>query len=182
MDALDKRWRDALVNARKKSVVWHNEQKRLRLEKAEKEAEETLSNINVLDENVVELALSMLYLGEGGKTKSTGMANSDPLILKLFLKLMVNVYGFDVSKIRFDLHLRYDQDPNEMKKFWSKELKVPISRFDYVAVDIRTKGRKTYSTYKGVCYIDCGNVAIQRKLVYLSRKFCEKIIEEYMRD
>jgi hypothetical protein len=64
-----------------------------------------------------------------------------------------------------------------MKKYWSAQLKVPIERFGGVSIDKRTIGRPTYPDYKGVCIARYGNVAIQRKLVYLSREFCKKIID-----
>jgi len=64
-----------------------------------------------------------------------------------------------------------------MKKYWSKELNAPVERFGKVSIDKRTLGKPTYPDYKGVCVVDCGNVAIQRKLVYISKKFCQKISE-----
>jgi hypothetical protein len=174
---LDLNKRRGLIKARKKAVIWHNEQKILRIKKSEKEAYKVLKNINFKDKNIVDLALAMLYLGEGFKFRKTGMGNSDPLVLKFFLKIMRELYGLNTDKIRFDLHIRYDQNLMRLKRFWSKELEVPIERFKNVLVDIRTKGRKTYPNYKGVCMIDCANIAIQRKLVYLSRCYCEKIIK-----
>src|SRR3989344_3885517 len=83
-----------------------------------------------------------------------------------------------INKIAFYLHLRSDQNPRYMKKYWSGELDVPIERFGKVSIDKRTLKTKTYSHYKGVCVINCGNVAIQRKLVYIGRKFCKKTIED----
>lgn len=167
----------SLINSRKKAVIWHNTQKRLRMEKAEKQALASLKNIDISSRETLELALAMLYLGEGLKKRSTGMGNSDPLILKFFLVVINKMFGIDKTKMRYDLHLRADQNPVEIKKYWSNELKAPINRFTQVSVDKRTIGKPTYSNYKGVCIIDCSNVAIQRKLVYLSRRFCEKIIE-----
>ena len=35
---------------------------------------------------------------------------------------------------------------------------------------------RTKTTLEGVCVIECGRVAIQRKLVYLSNLFCQKVI------
>lgn len=174
---LNNKWKKALIKARKKAVIWHNEQKIFRIKKSEEEARKVIQEINFKDKNIVDLALAMLYLGEGFKFRKTGMGNSNPLILKFFLKTMRELYGLNVDKIRFDLHIRYDQNPMKLKRFWSKELEVPIGRFKTVSVDIRTKGRKTYPNYKGVCMIDCANIAIQRKLVYLSNEFCEKVIE-----
>lgn len=175
--ALKLRWENALVEAREKAVIWHNKQKELRLLKAEQEAETILSRINVYDKNIIELGLAMLYLGEGAKNACTAIGNSNPLILKFFLSIMQKMYGLEINNMRFDLHLRYDQDPLKMKKYWANQLKIPIKRIKGIAIDRRTKGKKTYDNYKGVCVVDCASVAIQRKLVYLSNKFCNKIIE-----
>lgn len=179
---LNKRHADALVKARKISAIIHKEQKIQRLKHAEDEAEKVIGSVNLNDTNIIETTLALLYLGEGFKKSSrTGMGNSDPQILKFFLWTMLNVYKLDITKIRFDLHLRADQDEMLMKKYWSEELQVPLERFTYVVKDNRTKDRATYPGYKGVCVVDCGSVAIQRKLVYIGRKFCDKVVNN-MRD
>ena len=167
-----------MIRARKHAVIWHNQQKRDRLGLAETEAEETLSKINT-NKEIIELGLALLYLGEGfKKSPTTGMGNSDPLLLKFFLKIMLNIYSIDMEKIRFDLHIRADQNPELLKKYWAKELGAPIHRFRTVSTDKRTTGRPTYPDYKGVCVINCGKIAVQRKLVYIGQKFCRKTIEE----
>ena len=174
---LEDRHKKSLINARKEAVLWHNQQKTDRLKLAENEAERTLLKV-ANNMETVELALALLYLGEGfKKSPRTGMGNSDPLILKFFLGVMVNIYKIDMEKIRFELHIRADQNPELMKKYWAKELNAPIYRFTSVSVDKRTAGKITYVDYKGVCVIDCGNIAIQRKLVYIGRKFCEKVLQ-----
>lgn len=175
---LDGKWRQALVNARTKAVMWHNEQKRLRLEQAEKQAVDVLSKIDINNVNILDLTLSLLYLGEGSKKSgATSMGNSDPQILKFFITILKNNYGIREENIKCELHLRVDQNPDEMREYWSRELNLPIMNFSKASLDKRTKGRPTYPYYKGVCIVRCGNVAIQRKLVYLSRVFCEKVIE-----
>jgi len=65
-----------------------------------------------------------------------------------------------------------------MKRFWAKELKLPIVNFKRVQIDKRTKGSKTYPHYKGVCNIRCGNIAIQRKLINIGNIFCQKTINK----
>ena len=117
-------------------------------------------------------------MGEGFKKSSkTGMGNSDPLLLKFFLIILLNIYKVDIEKIRFELHIRADQNPELIKKYWAKKLEAPLHRFKSISIDKRTIGKNTYENYKGVCVIDCGNVAIQRKLVYIGKKFCERTIE-----
>lgn len=176
-------WRNALITARKKAVLWHNSQKAKRLEEAKNAANETLRRINLKSRDILELALAILYLGEGAKkTVETALGSSDPKILKFYLFVLKNVYNLDDKKIRCELYLRADQDPQEIKKFWVKELKLPIENFKYVNLDKRTRGSKTFPNYKGVCQLRCSNVAIQRKLLYLSNQFCEQVIKNFMRD
>jgi hypothetical protein len=166
-----------LVKAREKAVIWHNKQEENRLRLAEAEADKTLEQINLPHGSVSELALAMLYLGEGfKKSLDTGIGNSDPTILRFFVAMLLNFYRVEKNKITCQLHLRADQDPNMIKKYWSEKLGLPLAAFQAVSQDKRTKGRPTYPDYKGVCIVRCGHVAIQRKLVYLSKKFCERII------
>ena len=171
-------WRDGLVHARKKAVIWHNAQKKQRLEEAKKQAIKTLAGIDEKDKNILELALAILYMGEGSKKKiETALGSSDPLILKFFLSVLKNVYSVDMKKIRCSLYLRADQDPIKIKRFWAGQLKLPISSFNYANRDQRTAGSKTYKYYKGVCQISGPTVAIQRKLLYISSLFCERVTE-----
>ncbi len=163
----------ALKNARLKTILWHNSQKANRLRVAEIQEKHILSKLNLNDNTILELALAMLYLGEGFKGNQTGLGSSDPLILNFFITILTNVYTLDRNKIRCELHLRADQNPKELKVYWSKILNIPLSKFTYCTIDKRTINIPTYSTYKGVCSVVCGNVAIQRKLVYLSQRFCE---------
>ena len=157
-------------------MLWHNQQKLERLKKAELEADNVLNSIKI-DKNSLDIALAMLYLGEGTKKGDiTSVGNSDPLILKFFVEGIIKNYNFDRNKIKCELHLRADQNQNKIKKYWSTELNIPLCNFLATSFDKRTIGRKTYKDYKGVCIVRFGTVAIQRKLVYLSRKFCKKII------
>lgn len=175
--ALSDRKREVLIHARKKAVVWHNKQKELRLQEAERSARETFERLDIGNISVLELAAAILYLGEGAKKNvETSLGSSDPLILKFFLKILRTVYGVEDGKIRCELYLRADQDPAQIKHFWSKELHLPLENFRQVNIDKRTAGTVTYDGYKGVCNIRCGNVAIQRKLIALSRLFCEGIV------
>lgn len=175
-EKLRRRWENGLVKAREKASQWHRGQKEIRLIKAEEEAHRVINNLNFKDRNISELALAMLYMGEGIKSNSeTGMGNSDPLLLKAFLQILRNNYDLDVKKIRCELYLRADQNADTLKKFWSNELKLPLENFKYIHFDKRTIGTKTFPDYKGVCMVRCSNVAIQRKLLNISRRFCEKI-------
>ena len=168
----------ALVKARVKASAWHRAQKASRLQKAKEEAELVLKEVDIND-SVGELAAAMLYLGEGAKNNTTAIGNSNPLILKFFVAVLRKKYGLKSEQIRCELHLRADQKSDEMKDYWSKELDLPPSSFRTVVFDQRTAGRPTYPGYRGVCIINCGNIAIQRKLIYLYNQFCQRVIDEW---
>lgn len=171
--------RMALVEARKKAVLWHNAQKKSRLREAENAARETLAKIDSADNTFLELALAFLYLGEGSKKNlETSIGSSDPQILKLFLTGLENIYNINRNEIKCELYLRFDQDPLEIKKYWSKTLKIPLANFNQATSDKRTEGSTTYPHYKGVCNLRCGRAAIQRRLMFLANLFCKKIISE----
>jgi hypothetical protein len=174
---LRENWLNSLKNARSQAILWHNNQKEMRLREAENQALSILSTIDANDNSILDLALAMLYLGEGFKTRTgTGMGSSDPLILKFFIKVLISKYNIEVGKIKCALHLRADQDPIKLKRYWSKELGLPLANFNSPSIDMRTTGSPTYSTYYGVCVVQCGNIAIQRKLLFLSREFCKRAV------
>lgn len=169
----------ALVNARKGAVKWHNAQKASRIASAIHEGDLTLQHIDSRKRELLELALSMLYLGEGAKTNErTAMGNSNPLILKFFVKTLRELYEVPPEAFKCHLHLRADQDPQEMKQYWSRILNIPEKNFGKALIDKRTIGSPTYHHYKGVCAIHCSRVAIQRKLMYIGTTFCQRVTEE----
>lgn len=138
-------------------------------------AEETLNRLPDSLE-VSELALAFLYLGEGAKTKSrTSLGSSDVRIAKFFVTCLREVYAVPDTHIKCYLHLRADQDSDALKRYWSRELGIPLNNFRKSSIDTRTIGKGTYPTYKGVCVIECGKVEIQRRLMYIANSFCDRI-------
>src|SRR3989344_4174939 len=99
---LTQNYGNGLIKARVKASQRNRAQKELRIKKAEEEARETLGQIKVSDP-IVELALAMLYLGEGAKSGTTAIGCSNPMVLKFFLAVLVRKYKLEPSKIRFDL-------------------------------------------------------------------------------
>ncbi|MEK7662339.1 MAG: hypothetical protein AAB355_02505 [Patescibacteria group bacterium] len=165
----------SLQKARAKAVIWHNEQKQKRLNLAKHNAKILVSHIRKTN-NVMKLALAILYMGEGFKSiEETGLGSSDPLILRFFIKALRKLYGLKSNNFRCQLSLRMDQNAEKTKAYWSKELNLPLSTFMHVFYDKRAIGR-TYPSYKGVCQVRCGNVAIQRELVWISKLYCASIL------
>lgn len=171
---LQKNKEEAWARARVNSVVWHKAQKAARIAEAEAQAQSVLDRLNI-NNDLLDLAFSMLYLGEGSKKGGTSIASSDPMILRFTLITLERVYNLNRTTIRCELHLRMDQNEDEIKQYWSEQLNIPFTQFKYVAFDKRSEGRTTYEHYKGVCLLQCGNIAIQRKLISMYNLFCEKV-------
>jgi len=169
--------KEAGDRGRLRAIKWHNNQKLKRLATADRQAHEALEMLDLKDESILNLALAMLYWGEGfKKIDETGLGNSDPQMLKIFLYCLRSIYKVPEDKIRCELYLRMDQNENKVKEFWSKELNLLPTAFRYTHFDARTKDTKTRPGYMGVCTIRCGNVAIKRKLINISRLFAEKLL------
>lgn len=171
---LQKNKEEAWARARINASIWHKAQKSARIAQAESDAQKVMDRIEI-NNDVLDLAFAMLYLGEGAKNGGTSIASSDPKILLFILTALGRVYSVKRESIRCELHLRMDQDESELKQYWSKQLYIPIENFKYAAYDKRSEGKKTYDHYKGVCVLVCGNIAIQRKLIALYNLFCEKV-------
>ncbi len=169
----------SLTKNRSLAVTWHNKQKENRLLEAQNNANTILDSIDFNNNTYIKIFLAALYMGEGSKKKpETSMGNSDPYILRFYIKSLIKLYIVKRENIKFELHLRADQNGEEMKKYWAKELDLLAKNCTSISYDKRTFGQKTYETYKGVCLIRSGApVAIQRELVYLSRGFIEKFLK-----
>lgn len=167
---------DGWQKARQSAVQWHNRQKQGRLLQADREAAGVLDRIDITPE-VLDIALAMLYFGEGAKNNVTSISNSNPTVLRFVLAVLYKNYGLTPADIRCNLHLRADQDGRVVQQYWEAELELPASCFRYIAYDQRTKGKPTYKSYMGVCVVTCPKIAIQRKLISLYNQFCKQIAE-----
>lgn len=72
----------------------------------------------------------MLYWGEGDKNKnSCGLANSDPNLLKFFLKFLIESYNISTDMITFrvNCHLNNDLTIEQIENYWLNILNLPKS-------------------------------------------------------
>lgn len=99
-------------------MVRHAELKQLRVLKALAEASIVFEKVNIYDDYILEIILAMLYWGEGAKTGNRILiSNSNQKLLKFFLDGLTRVYKLPRNSVRCALHLRADQNPEEMKEF-----------------------------------------------------------------
>lgn len=81
-------------------------------------------------EQQLKLAGSMLYWGEGAKHGGTvSFANSDPEMIKVFLKFLRKVCGVSEERLRLTLHYYEDHNPPELMNFWSNVTDIPLKQF-----------------------------------------------------
>lgn len=109
-----------------------------------------------------------LYWGEGTKRNkySVRLGNTDPDLIKCFLKFLVEMCGIRKEKLRFGLQIFTDVDPAEAKSFWVEKLEVNPSHFFKTTVTI-SGSIGTYRTKNqyGVLTVHYGNRKLRDVLV-----------------
>jgi len=124
------------------------------------------------ERNTAKIVLATLYLCEGTKNKRSAIVfgNSDPLIIKLFLRLLRNVFNVDEKKFRCTLQGREDQNTEELENFWSSTTGIPRTQFYKARIDARTKGKISKKPeYKGVCRIDYLSAAVFHEIMAMCK-------------
>lgn len=93
------------------------------------------------EQEKLKIAGVMLYWGEGTKGGGTvSLHNSDPKMVKVFLRFLREICGIRDGRLRATLHAYPDQNILEMKKFWSVVTDIPLSRFHEPYIHRNTKG------------------------------------------
>lgn len=79
-----------------------------------------------------------LYWGEGNKANqySVRLGNSDPELLKAFIRFLVELYGVDRGALRFGLQLFSDIDQETALAYWCQKLAMKPSQFYKITVTI----------------------------------------------
>ena len=135
-----------------------------------------------LSKNVFFVAGLMLYLGEGDKRRyeRINLANTNPKIIKVFIKWMIEFLGIKKEEIRAQLHLHEGMDAEKEKKFWENELE--LSEIQFYKTQIRKLRKGTYS-YKessrhGTCGIYVMGVEKKRELMMA----IQALIDRYLKN
>ena len=109
-----------------------------------------------------------LYWGEGTKMSKTlvRLANSDPRLILSFLNFLKNTCGIDALRLRCGLQIFGDMNVDKALSFWSKKLKIPVSRFyKLVVTPHRGVGNYRQKTKYGVLTIYFNNRKLRDILV-----------------
>ncbi len=132
--------------------IWHSKRggsiKRMKI--AEKTAQEKAEKTVIkLSKNEKLIFLSALYWGEGNKG-DFGLSNSDPKLIKLFVKGLRELFNITEDKLRVSIRTYKDLDKNKCLKFWSNITGVPINKF--VSINV-LEGKKNGKLPYGICRV-----------------------------
>ena len=111
-----------------------------------------------------------LYWGEGNKVNKNivKLGNSDPELIKTFIKFLKTFFKIDTRSLKFHLHLFSDINKEEALSYWMKELKANRSQFYKPTITMSGK-LGTYrkkSTY-GVATLYFANTKLRNIMVGL---------------
>lgn len=142
---------------------------------AEKEA---IEEFEALKYHPLFIAGLMIYWGEGNKSSKgrCGIANTEPLMIALFVKFLNNVCGFKMEKIKAWILLYPDLDEMACKKFWIKNTPLQTENFDK-SIYIMGK-HKTKKVAYGVCSVGISSAYLKRKIM----KWIEMLARDLSRE
>lgn len=105
-----------------------------------------------------------LYWGEGSKSNKNAvrLGNTDPGIIKCFVKFLTDLCGVNVDSLKFGLQIFSDLDPSLCLKYWVNQLGLPESQF-YKPVITKSGSIGTYRVKNkyGVVTIYFGNTKLR---------------------
>jgi hypothetical protein len=123
---------------------------------------------------VYELALAMLYLGEGSKSGGrVQMANADAAILRYFLQSLHNLYQIDAKRLGYRLNLvpAAQKIEADLVRWWARELQISPGDFDKTQYDNRSRATQLTGTYHGICTITYADTFLQQRLIGLAQSY-----------
>ncbi len=113
---------------------------------AKNQAEQVISTLSVKEKMIF---LSTLYWGEGSKL-DFGLSNTDPELIRVFVKGLQEVFGIQSSRFRISIRIYEDLNKEECLEFWQNITGMPRSNF--VSVNI-LRGKKAGKLKYGMCRV-----------------------------
>jgi len=164
--------------------------KQNRIESTKEIKDLAIKEIGKLTERELWLISTTLYWAEGAKEKEIDgrikssrvkLSNSDPLLIKLFLRWLLDFYGLSRSEITFRIYLHEASRHrlSEVQEYWSEILKFPIDCFQKVSWKknkIKTKRKNTGENYFGLVTLEVKRSAnLNRKIAGWITGICKNL-------
>jgi hypothetical protein len=111
----------------------------------------------------------MLYWGEGTKygTGTLLLANTDPSMIKFFMRWINQSFDIPKHALRIRLHLYRDMNMKGELNYWSTELKIPVSQFSpsYIKKTSSKRINHKGGFGHGTCNIGLSSVSLKEKVM-----------------
>lgn len=124
----------------------------------------------------------MLYLAEGSKTSNytVSLANTEPRVIRFFVKWLCRFFEVEKFRLRAHLHLYEHMDIEKEKKFWRNDLGFKERQFYRPYI---TKNKKASFLYKesfrhGTCSVTLSNTIIKRKIMMAIKAYVNVILSD----
>lgn len=113
-----------------------------------------------------------LYWGEGTKRSrhSVRLGNTDPGLLRIFIRFLTELCGIDKTRLRFGLQIFTDLESEDVIGFWANALEIDRSQFmKPVITPSGSLGTYTHKSEHGVLTVMFHNYKIRDIIVELCR-------------
>lgn len=108
-----------------------------------------------------------IYWGEGTKKSkhSLRVTNTDPNIIKYFIRFLLEICQLKKEKLSFSLISFNDIKTEVVRDYWSKQLKISPKKFGKITI-IPSQGKGTYKRKSqfGVCTVHANNIKLRNWL------------------
>ncbi len=145
-----------------------NDKRRMNLERLYVDADnEAIEEFSALKNNPLFITAISLYWGEGDKIFKNGqvrVSNIDWKMLDIFKRFLQNICSVPEEKLRGEILLYPDLDPDECLNFWSSHVNLPKQNF-FKPVLIKGRPGKRRTTHYGIGIIQVSDKALKKKIL-----------------
>lgn len=137
---------------------------------------QAIKNVDIpINKNLAKILCSVIYWCEGTKSLYSGInfTNSDPKLVKTFLKLFRKSFDANEKKFRVCIHLHNYHNENKQSKFWSKITGIKLSQFIKPFYK-NNVGKRVREDYNGCVSIRYHDTTIARQLLMTAKAFLLK--------
>ncbi|MCX6762527.1 MAG: hypothetical protein NT093_01970 [Candidatus Moranbacteria bacterium] len=147
------------------------ERQRMKIEEEiAKKARMTVRNAKLNDSHR-KIICSLIYWCEGGKNDGgrVNFTNSDPQLMRYFLKIFRKSFPLNEKKFRALLHMHEYHQERKQIRFWSKVTKIPTMQFSK-SFHKKNSGKNIRAGYPGCLSVRYYDSKIQKELVFISKE------------
>jgi hypothetical protein len=128
--------------------------------------------------NDLHIAACMLYWGEGSKSNGTAsITNSDPNVLSIFTKLLINYFNIDKEhiKIGINCHLGNGKTQQEIEEYWITHLDISKSNMHKTTIVPNKESRKKKIHIYGMCRVYVNRIEILQRILGSIKYYSDRL-------